>query len=193
MHPIANVVPVHPVRSSGGLWQWAALAAPPGGHGTPCSGSSRRGAERCPNVSPLLTDARLLLLQGGLINFEKRRKVRVCTAGWWKEAGVVRAQALPLFGGRFWSFLGVLVHGAGLFAEGCGAADRGGLTASIGCRSLKSSPRSSCFSQPATTTASLRRTILWTGSTVWSGSVRLRGECKQGCAAAHALGSCREH
>lgn len=42
------------------------------------------------------TDARLLLLQGGLINFEKRRKVRVSTAGWREEAGVVRARALPL-------------------------------------------------------------------------------------------------
>lgn len=48
--------------------------------------------------------------------------------------------------------------------------------ASICCRSLKSLLRSSCSSQPATTTASHRRISLWSGSTAWSGSVRLRGE-----------------
>lgn len=70
--------------------------------------------------------------------------------------------------------------GLGRLRRRLGLANRCGLTASICCRSLKSSPRSSCFSQPATTTASHRRTSSWTGSTAWSGSARRRGERERG-------------
>lgn len=87
---------------------------------------------------------------------------------------------LHFWGEGFWSFTSASVHGAGLFWRRLWLANRSDLMASIYCRSSKSLLRSSCFSQPATTTASRRRTSSWTGSTAWSGSVRLRGECDRG-------------
>lgn len=71
-----------------------------------------------------------------------------------------------------------------------GLANRSGLTASICCRSLKSSPRSSSFSRPATTTASRRRTSLWNGSTAWRGSARPRGERGPGLCCCRCIKRC---
>lgn len=149
----------------------------------------------------LRTDIRLLFFQGGLINFEKRRKVRALP--WHQHSGVEGGGWLgaspgcashfgvdpsPFFALMFFifgegdsgpSYLSPCV-GLGCLWSRLGLANRSGLTASVCSRSLKSSPRSSCFSQPATTTASRRRTSSWSGSTAWSGSARLRGEREWG-------------